>query len=552
MKRVIVLGVDGMDPNFVEQHWSALPNLRRLRDLGGLSRLATTTPPESPVAWSTFITGFDPNEHGVFDFVLRDPKTRQPVSSMGETLPPAHQLSVGPYLLPLSRARVRDFRQCRAFWELLADAGVPVTVIRMPTNYPPVRSGRALSGMGTPDLEGTFGTYTEYTDDPLLPDAVQVTIGNGRAILPVSGPPNTLRRDHAKPVLNLIADIDPEQPVMRCTIQDQRLILKQGEWSPWIRVRFPLVGPVASVAGMFRMYARELHPRLRIYRSPLNADPADPALPISQPSGYAKELCSRIGPFYTQGIEEDTSALRHGALTLEQYLEQVRIVSGERARLLDDALAHFSTGLLFFYFSEIDQNSHMLWGKHDDELVQTYRSVDRAIGKVLDEARGATIIVMSDHGFASFDFSVNLNTWLQQQGFGPDQAYAIGLNAVYVTRPDLIPTIESRLRDFKPVVASVTPVHSSSPYAPSLIVGYAPGYRASWETALGEAPPGVLHPNDDAWIADHCIDAAAVPGVLMATPRPRLENPRIKDVTVTVLRAFGVHPSNGMSGRAIY
>src|SRR5664279_4171169 len=96
-KAVIVLGVDGMDPNFVERHWSALPNLRRLRDLGGLTRLATTTPPQSPVAWATFITGTDPAEHGIFDFVHRDPSTMQPVSSMAETIEPAHQLAIGPY-----------------------------------------------------------------------------------------------------------------------------------------------------------------------------------------------------------------------------------------------------------------------------------------------------------------------------------------------------------------------------------------------------------------------------------------------------------------------
>src|SRR5580658_8918874 len=74
-KAVIVLGVDGMDPGFIERHWNELPNLRRLRDQGGLTRLATTTPPQSPVAWSTFVTGTDPVEHGLFDFVHRDPAT---------------------------------------------------------------------------------------------------------------------------------------------------------------------------------------------------------------------------------------------------------------------------------------------------------------------------------------------------------------------------------------------------------------------------------------------------------------------------------------------
>ena len=137
-KSVIVLGVDGMDPGFLERHWADLPNLRRLRDRGGLTRLGTTTPPQSPVAWSTFITGTDPEQHGIFDFVARDPSTLEPISSMAEVTAPAHTFSIGPWVLPLSSAHVRSFRNGRAFWEILSAAGVPVTVVRMPTNYPPV------------------------------------------------------------------------------------------------------------------------------------------------------------------------------------------------------------------------------------------------------------------------------------------------------------------------------------------------------------------------------------------------------------------------------
>ncbi|MGI9070611.1 MAG: alkaline phosphatase family protein [Bryobacteraceae bacterium] len=55
----------------MEQHWSVLPNLARLRNQGSFSRLGTTMPPQSPVAWTTFITGLEPAAHGIFDFVYR-------------------------------------------------------------------------------------------------------------------------------------------------------------------------------------------------------------------------------------------------------------------------------------------------------------------------------------------------------------------------------------------------------------------------------------------------------------------------------------------------
>jgi hypothetical protein len=457
------------------------------------------------------------------------------------------------------------------------------------------RAGRALAGMGTPDLEGTFGTFTYYTDDPSEPGGavpggriVPVAVVGHRVALPIDGPANSLRRDHRPVRLEMVADVEPDAPAARFKIGQQQFILKQGEWSQWIRVRFPLLGRLAGVAGMFRLYARELHPGIRIYRSPLNVDPADPALPISAPESYGRELARRIGPFYTQGIEEDTAALRQGVLDLDQYLEQSRLVAEEHTALLRDSLDRFREGLLFFYFSTIDRDSHMLWGQHETELLRTYEAVDRDIGRVLDRAGdvAATVIVMSDHGFAAFNRGVNLNTWLWREGFlargGPStsidwkrtRAYAMGLNALYLNlagreehgivvpgaeHDRILEELARRLREFRDpetgdlAIADVRTVgKSASEFAPDLIVGYAPGYRASWETALGDVPADAIRINTDAWIGDHCIAAAAVPGVLLGNRRPRISDPQLKDLTVTILKEFGVAPDAAMSGRAVY
>ncbi len=201
----------------------------------------------------------------------------------------------------------------------------------------------------------------------------------------------------------------------------------------------------------------------------------------------------------------------------------------------------------------------MLWGRHDDELLRTYQIVDKDIGMVLDREPDATVIVMSDHGFAAFDYAVNLNTWLLQEGFlslkpgGANatlasidwkrtKAYAMGLNALYINlagreengivapggeRDTIMAELKRRLLELRDpdtgqlAVADVTAIgKSTSRFAPDLIVGYAPGYRASWETALGAIPPDVIRENTDAWIGDHCISAGAVPGVLLGTQTP--------------------------------
>ncbi len=273
--------------------------------------------------------------------------------------------------------------------------------------------------------------------------------------------------------------------------------------------------------------------------------------------------------------------VRQGVFTLPEFLAQSRIVHAEHDALLDDALAHFHAGLLFFYFSEVDQDSHMLWGKHDTELLNTYRAVDRSIGTVMARAGDASIIVMSDHGFAAFNTAVNLNTWLYREGFlaltggrgeaidwKRTRAYAMGLNAIYINlagrekygivhdgteREAVVSDLIRRLQAFKPAIENVTRLRpNSSRFSPDLIAGYAPGYRASWETALGEVPPDVMTGNNDAWIADHCIAAGAVPGVLISNRAPVIANPELKDLTVTILKEFGASPTPEMKGRAIY
>ena len=80
LKKVIVIGLDGLEPTIVETMLAAgeLPNLERLRAQGAFSRVATTTPAQTPVAWSTFATGTNPGGHGIFDFLRRDPRTYLP------------------------------------------------------------------------------------------------------------------------------------------------------------------------------------------------------------------------------------------------------------------------------------------------------------------------------------------------------------------------------------------------------------------------------------------------------------------------------------------
>ncbi len=606
-KGVIVLGIDGMDPGFLERHWDVLPNLDKLRREGEFKHLETTMPPQSPVAWSTFITGMDPGGHGIFDFVHRNPATMEPFSSMAQTAQGGKTISVGPYDLPISSGQVVSFRHGEPFWQILSEHHVPVNILRMPTDFPPVHceEGFSIAGMGTPDLRGTFGTFSFYTDEATqntrtVPGGqiVHVQLKNNSAKLEIQGPDNSLRRDKAPTYVEMTAHVDPKQPAARFDLGDKQIILKQGEWSDWIQAKFQLLPGVKSAAGMFRLYAKQLHPKFEVYVSPINIDPTDPELPVSAPDSYSRQVAKDVGLFYTQGMAQDTAAWRQGVFDRSEYIAQSRLVSQEHLKLLRYGVEHFHGGLLFFHFFGVDQDSHMLFGKYDDDLLQTYQMVDQAIGWVRAHAADADLVVMSDHGFSTFDRALHLNTWLMKEGFlalddpknvgdqemfphvdwSRTQAYSVGLNGIYLNLQGreregsvapgaeadaILKKIADRLQNArdpetgKPMIGGLTlsrrDFHGDAlESAPDIIVGYMPGYRSSWQTALGAVPAAVVENNTEAWRADHCIDARFVPGVLVCNRKSRMADPHLYDLTVSLMQQFGVGPGKGMIGQSIY
>src|SRR5205823_10158563 len=125
------------------------------------SRMRTTYPAQTPTAWSSFATGMNPGGHGIFDFLRRDPLTYLPDFSLSRFEAPKNAFS---------QARVVNRRQGIPFWELLNKADIPCTVLRCPVTFPPdAIKGRMLSGVGVPDLRGSQGTGTFYTQDSMAP-----------------------------------------------------------------------------------------------------------------------------------------------------------------------------------------------------------------------------------------------------------------------------------------------------------------------------------------------------------------------------------------------
>ena len=627
-RKLIILGIDGLDPDLLTKFIAEgkMPNFARLSAQGSFRRLTTSIPPQSPVAWSNLITGLNAGGHGIFDFIHRDPKTFQLYFSTSKVEGPKHSLHLGNWVIPLGSGSAEQLRHGTAFWEILDQHNVPNYVYRIPANFPPITArGKTLSGMGTPDLRGTYGTFTFYTDDPTAAvgaveggEVIQVEVNNNRVASNLIGPDNTFRRNSPPATEPFTVDVDPLESVARIGLQDRQFVLKEGEWSGWVPVEFQLMPLIGNVKGICRFYLKQTHPRFQLYVSPINIDPENPALPISTPSSYSRDLAKQIGEFHTQGIAEDTKALTAGVLDDKEYLEQAQTVLAEHRRAFDVEFPKFHEGLFFFYFSSLDLNGHMLWRLTDPQhpaydaalaaqygsaLEGFYEQIDRVLGEVMPKLDdNTTLLVLSDHGFAPYRHSFNLNTWLLNNGYitrkegvngdpsepfadvdwSRTKAYGLGLNGLYlnlrgreregIVEPGpqadaLLQEIRQKLLDLRnPKAGSnedsqvVTRIDFASeayqgPYArtgPDALVGYNRGYRAGWKTILGAFPPDVLEDNTNAWSGDHCMDFTKVPGVLLSNRKIEAQTPALTDIAPTILSEFGIAKTKDMMGQSVF
>lgn len=478
-KKVIILGLDGMDPHLMKiwMKQGILPNFQQLRSEGDFRPLRTSIPPQSPVAWSNFITGTNPGGHAIFDFIHRHPENYIPYLSTSVTEEAKRAIKIGNYVLPLSGGEVKLLRKGRAFWQILEDYDIPATIFKMPSNFPPAKTKqKTISGMGTPDILGTYGIFNYYTDEPAeLKEDIgggrihEVYVIGNRVEARLSGPINTFKKGRTESSIDFKVFIDPVNPIAKIVIQDHEFILKEGEWSDWKKVHFNMI-PSQSVSGICMFYLKQVRPNFKLYISPINIDPGKAALPISTPENYSEELERKFGPFYTKGLPADTKALDHGVLDDGEFLAQDDFVLNERMEMFDYELSKFDSGLLFYYVSSTDQRQHMFWrlidknhpsydpalaSKYGDTIKNIYIEMDKLLAKTLEKVDQDTIfMVMSDHGFTPYHRSFNLNTWLKENGYiklinewkqGQEEfflntdwsrtkAYALGLNGLYINQ----------------------------------------------------------------------------------------------------------------------
>jgi len=627
-RKAIVIGLDGLEPTIVEPMLERgdLPNLARIRRSGFYSRLRTTYPAQTPVAWSSFATGTNPGGHGIFDFISRDPATYLPDAALSRFAKPKNAFSP---------PQVVNNRKGVPLWQTLSQAGVPSIVLRCPCTFPPDEiNGKMIAGVGVPDIRGAQSKGTFYTQD----SQVQAKENEQVVILPagslfkthVIGPRNTRRSPASDTTCEVRVHLkkDSRALLIETGGTPARIEVRENSWSEWIRFTFKF-SMLQSVSGIARFYVHRIEPQIEFYVAAVNFDPAAPMFPISSPGAYAKEAAERIGVFSTLGMAEDHNGLNNGRFDELAFLAQCELVLEERERLMGLELDRFSEGFFFLLYDTPDRVQHMLWRfrdpehpAHEPDLAREYGKLiehyyarcDKLLTPVLDKVDEHTLlIVLSDHGFNTFRRAFDTNTWLWQNGllalknghktydnsaegflavdWSKSYAYAVGLGGIYLNfkgreregvleegteaervrnaiRSGLAGVVDSKTQ--KTAVRNV--LRKQELYtghyamnAPDLLVNFNPGFRVSWQSAVGSFANELIEDNDRKWSGDHIIDPEAVPGILFMNQNqnthPVAPNatraghpqdiPSIIDLAPTILNYLGVPVPETMEGTSL-
>lgn len=652
----MILGFDGMDPDLV-QKWMAqgkLPNMQKIASQGALRKLETTHSPESPTAWASFATGVNAGKHNIYDVLTRNTQTYMPDLGIVHREPPRFLLNA----VPIAAPKLTSLRGGTSFWVHAGRAGVRSSILTVPVTFPPeeVPNGELLAGLPLPDVRDTTGTFYYFASD-LSRDEEGVRQSGGilkrllfdgeTARTELVGPPNPivgqqLREGRANPsptdadraaIAALEAQEDLRLPVTihwnkasrSATIEigDHSVLLREGEWSKWIDLDFR-VNFLVQIHGMAQLYLVRAGEELQLYLSPVNWKPDKSPTPMSSPASLAADLFERLGYYRTLGWAEATWPLNEDRIDEKAFMDDLDRAFDDRAQVILQRIDTRQWDLLVGVIESTDRVQHMMWRLIDpahpmydkataatfgDSIERVYRRADEFVGEVQSRLDpGTPILIVSDHGFHSFRYSVNLNTWLVEQGFmtlqgqpagekklgdlddsrgafsekvdwSRTRAYALGFAQIYLNlngreaKGTVSPGVEAQavlddltarllaLHDPKTNQRIVDAVYKaadiySGPFignAAELQVGFADGYRVSWQTMLGGSPPGIVHPNMKKWSGDHSgYDFKSTAGTLISS-RPLVSDvSRIIDIAPTVLRYFDVPIPADIDGQPLF
>jgi len=535
--------------------------------------------------------------------------------------------------IPQSRPWVKSNQLGTPFWRVLADHGVKSSVMRIPVTFPVegFKNGHLLAGLGVPDLSGRIGKPFYFTSDLFLPseknefsvEIVELPDNQGKMTVDIVGPPNKMVPGPPYIKTPLVINVAADRRSVALTTCGQTVTIKPREWSDWVDFTFAY-NPLIKVRGVSKFYCISLEPEVRLYLSPINFDPRH--LPfgfdVTYPPSWAKKLAETFGIFRTIGWSVDTWSVSEKLVDDAFFEEEWKVEPNTFSKIFDSTLSA-DNDLVVLYYEFTDRVGHIFFrlldkqhpaykadvaAKFGNALRESYEKMDAMVGEVMKKIPPSTrLIVLSDHGFATWRWAVNYNTWLVQNGFmaltggegklqdlsalfdqgqfwpnvdwSRTRAYCMGLGGLYVNlkgreshgivepgqeydalRRELI----TRLQGWTDEATGDHPVEKvytreeaygafDPVYIPDMIVTNHPGYRISWQTSLGGIPKSLIEPNDQVWSGDHCsLYPPAVPGVIFANAKITRPDPYIGDLYPTILSLVNVQAPYRVDGKNLF
>ncbi|MCL4458504.1 MAG: alkaline phosphatase family protein [Chloroflexi bacterium] len=445
-KKAIVIGLDSISLPWVKRFAAegALPNMKRLMEMGATNKAMPCIPAYTPTNWATIATGAWPGTHGAGNWNDRSPAD------------PAARVSLSTFD---SRAIMAE-----TIWGVAEQAGLRSLVIAYPGSWPPrITNGYVVAPLDKGLVSRQMIPGAEYTTAAAGPKAINVTLtqtknehfaSNKRPlettiIVSPQHPALTGKTERGVPwgfdlaqqvgavedgadletaviegrIHASTAAVSASEAVFHALVLNSqgqgydRLLLyegndsshpaadlKVGDWSPWFFKRFELNG--RREGGSFRFKLLHLSPdgrELRLLRSEVY-----PTAGFTHPSGLAEELIAKVGPYFEHPVLKEPRTREEE----DAVIEEVRYQAMWHARVAEYLNGHWD--LYYSHWHWTDSAEHRWLAASDpaspaydpaeaqrclDFRRRSYQGADEMVGAFLKMADEQTYIaVISDHG----------------------------------------------------------------------------------------------------------------------------------------------------------
>ena len=411
ISKTILIGLDAAVSSLVEKYLAEgwMPNLNALIQRGAYTRARSLFPGVTPINWATIATGAYPGTHGITDFAVLDPHD------------------------PLDGGRdgfISTSYQAETLWQAVCRKGYRAATLNFPGAEKSQHANHLwIAGRGSPSARTDYAIsntncFASKPYDAQMRDSIPFEI-NG-LVGTIQLKPMIAEGEGLTLNIKIETGASSAKGVRVFTADGQEItFLKYQQPSPWLWGEFQ-----ADHKKKICSYRLELThfndrlPAIAIYISQITCPNDICSLPV-----VGKKLIKNIGPFlgYCGGRGVD-----RGWCSPQHMVDEGRYKGSWLGRAARELITSYDYDLVLLKWHLLDHVQHSFWGGMDPaspffepkferiftSLIQdSYCAADELIGELLPLlGKGATLVVVGDHGHLPHLKAVSINNLLAQSG----------------------------------------------------------------------------------------------------------------------------------------